>query len=191
MESEHLTERQKKWFASVAAGLHRDTGRTLEQWAEVARTCPHTGSRARVDWLRSEHGLGVNRASTVLWAAFSEQSAGWGDPQLMAALWSEPASRAILEAVQRLAAELPGLVIGQRKGFTAFSRGVQFAAMRPLKGGAARLGLKLDPEVSPRLTAPARKESWSERLTAVIDLSGAEAVASEIGRLLRTAWERG
>ena len=33
--AESLTERQKKWFASVAASLERDTGKSLAQWVEI------------------------------------------------------------------------------------------------------------------------------------------------------------
>jgi hypothetical protein len=33
----HLTERQKKWFASVREGLERDTGKSLEDWVAIAR----------------------------------------------------------------------------------------------------------------------------------------------------------
>jgi hypothetical protein len=54
--AEHLTERQKTWFASIQAGLARDTGRTLEQWVEVARACPETKPQARPKWLKTEHG---------------------------------------------------------------------------------------------------------------------------------------
>ncbi len=188
----NATARQQKWFASVQAGLERDTGKSLDAWVAVARTCPHTMSRARVNWMRTEHGLGVNRALTVLHNAFPEASSGWDDPAaLRARLWTDAGSRAILEAVERAAAGVDDLVVSQRKGYTAFSRQVQFAAMRPLKGGEARLALKLEPDASPRLIAPARKEGWSERLTASVDLGAAAEVDEEIGGLFRLAAERG
>ncbi len=57
-----LTARQQKWFASVQASLERDTGKTLDDWVAIARTCPETRPKARADWLREHHGLGVNRA---------------------------------------------------------------------------------------------------------------------------------
>ena len=189
---EGLTERQKKWFASVQASLERDTGKTLDQWVEIARACPETTPRARTNWLREQHGLGVNRAAHVLSAAFPSDQPGWDDPEgLRAQLWKDPRSLAILQGLEHAAAGLPDLVIGQRKGYTSFSRSVQFAAARPLAGGRARLGLKLPPEASPRLTAPTRKESWSERLTAVVELSDASAVDTEIGDLLAAAHANG
>ena len=189
---EGLTGRQKKWFASVKAGLERDTGRTLEQWVEIARACPETSSRARSRWLREHHGLGANRAAQVLSAAFPSDQPGWDDPEgLRAALWKDPRSLAVLEALEAAAAGLPDLVIGQRKGYTSFSRAVQFAAARPLSGGGALLGLKLDPAASPSLKPPARKESWSERLTAVVELNDASAVDTEVHDLLAAAYANG
>ena len=59
-EPSNLTERQVKWFKSVRDGLERDTGRTLEQWAEVARACPDQAHRARLAWMKAQHGLGQN-----------------------------------------------------------------------------------------------------------------------------------
>ena len=35
-----LSPRQEKWFASVQASLAKNTGKTLEQWVEIAKTWP-------------------------------------------------------------------------------------------------------------------------------------------------------
>lgn len=189
--SGHLTERQQRWFSTVRSNMHAKTGRSLDEWVTIARACPHDKPRARVDWLRSEHGLGVNHAALVLSEAFPSPDS-WDDPvALRATLWADAGSRAILEAIERVAAGVPGLVTGQRKSFTAFSRDVQFAAARPLKGGRALLGLKLSPEASPRLAAPKRKESWSERLTATVELDRPADVDSEISRLFTAASANG
>src|SRR5665213_2145064 len=95
-----LTERQQKWFATVQAGLVSDTGKSLEDWVAIARTCPETRPRARVQWMKDHHGLGMNRASVILSMAFPSGN-GWDDPQAQrGALWADPASRAIFEAVE-------------------------------------------------------------------------------------------
>jgi len=87
--SDHLTERQRKWFASVQASLERDTGKTLDEWVAIAQACPETAPRKRSDWLREHYGLGQNRAAHVLSAAFP--SPGWDDANaLKAALWTDP-----------------------------------------------------------------------------------------------------
>lgn len=188
--AEHLTERQKKWFASVQASLERDTGKSLDQWVEIVRRdCPETRPRARTQWLKAVHGLGVNRAAYILSTAFPE-GPGWDDADaLRAALWTDPASAAILEALQAAVVDFVGLVTGQRKGFTAWSREFQFAAAKPVKGGGAVLGLAVPPDASPRLS-PAKAESWSERLKAKVALAAPTEVDDEIRALLKAAWER-
>lgn len=185
---EHLTERQKKWFASVEASLERDTGKPLADWVAIARTCPESKPRKRVEWLREHHGLGANRIAHILSEAFPPEI-GWDDAQgLKAALWKDPASTAIFEAVATAVADFPGLVTGQRKGFSAWSKNFQFAAVRPIKGGRARLGLCVTPDADPRLVEP-KNEGWSERLKAAITLDTPADVDTTLKCLLKTAFD--
>jgi Domain of unknown function (DUF4287)/Domain of unknown function (DUF5655) len=185
-----LTERQQKWFASVQASLERDTGKTLDEWVAIAKTCPETGSRKQAAWFKANYGLLQNRAMHVLSVAFPSETGGWAEAEtLRNALWTDPASRAILEAVQAAATALPDVVMGQRKQFTAFSREFQFASVKPIKGGKASLGLALTPDADPRLETP-KNEAWSERLKSKLLLENAAAVDASVKALLRQAWER-
>ena len=189
MAEQGLTERQQKWFASVQASLERDTGKTLDPWVAIAKTCPETRPKARADWLREHHGLGINRASHVLSVAFPDETR-WDDADtLRAALWADRAHLAVFEAVESVVGGWPEVVAGQRKGFSAFSRNFQFASLRPHKG-AVRLGLALAPDADPRLAPPTKSEGWSERLTAVAMLAAPAEVDEGLETLLRRAWER-
>jgi hypothetical protein len=185
-----LTERQQKWFASVQASLERDTGKTLDEWVAIARTCPHDKPRARSDWLREHHGLGVNRAAHVLSVAFPSEMR-WDDAgPLRAALWTDPASEAILQALEKAVARLPDHTTGQRKTFTAWSRKVQIAAARPVKGGHAMVGFAVDPGADPRLTPRGKSESWGDRLKGQMLLTSPDQVDASVEALLNQAWER-
>ena len=189
MAEPNLTERQQKWFASVRGSLERETGKTLAQWVAIAKTCPETGHRARLKWLKDEHGLLQNRASHVLSEAF-ESGGGWSEPgALIDALWTDPASRAIFQAIDARTSAMPDAIRTARKGYTAWSRKVQFAAARPVKGGKAMLGLAVTPDINPRLEA-VKNESWSERLKARLSLASPSEVDDDIAALLKTAWER-
>ena len=189
MADAHLTERQRKWFATIREGLQRDTGKTMEEWVAIAHTCPETGHRARLKWFKETHGLLQNRASQVLSEAFEAQMP-WSAPEkLIDALWSDPASRAIFETVNTHADALPDVVRTARKGYTAWSRRVQFAAARPVKGGQVMLGLGLPPEAYARLSVRGSK-SWSERLTSRLALSTPADLDGEVAGLIRAAWER-
>ena len=191
MSDPNMSAWQQKWFATGLANLEKRTGKSLDEWIAIARTCPETKHRARLKWFKDTHGLMQNSASMVLTRAFADEPGkGWSEPDaLRAALWTDPASTAILEAVERVVKALPETANGQRKGYTAWSHKVQFAAVRPVRGGVARLGLALDPEASPRLV-PARNEGWSERLKASVGLASPAEVDAEIEALVRQAWER-
>jgi len=187
-----LTERQQKWFATVRANFETQTGKSLEAWVEILKVCPETTPKAQQAWLKAEHGLGQNHAAHILDAARPNDGPGWDEPaELRAALWKDAGSLAILEAVEAVASGVDDVISGQRKGYTAFSRKVQFAAIRPLKGGRALLGLRLEPETSERLSPSVRKESWSERLSAVVELDSAASADGEIALLFAAAAERG
>jgi hypothetical protein len=187
-DAPHLTEQQRKWMASIRAGLERDTGKSLAEWVAIARTCPHEKQRARERWLKENYGIGVNRASLILGEAFPGRMS-WEEPEkLLDQLWTDPDARAIYDAVAARAMKLEGAISGPRQTFSSFSRKHQFAAARPNKAGV-RLGLAVTPDASPRL-APAGKEGWSERLKSVTVLTRPKDVDAEIGRLLKAAWER-
>ena len=185
-----LTERQQKWFASVQTSLERDTGKTIDEWVAIARTCPETKPRARADWLREHHGLGVNRAAHILSVAFPSEIR-WDDAgPLRAALWTDPASEAILQALEAAVAKLPDITTGQRKSYTAWSRKVQMAATRPVKGGHAIVGFAVEPDADPRLTPRGKSESWGDRLKGQMLLTAPDQVDGSVEALLKQAWER-
>lgn len=140
-----MTARQEKWFASILESMERETGKTLDEWVAIARTCPETKPGARKAWFKAAHGIGTNRASVILGKAFPE-TAHWAEPDnLRDTLWADAGAKAILEAIEAAVADLPGLVAAQRKGFTAFSREFQFASARPVKDVSVRLAWRSNP----------------------------------------------
>lgn len=186
-----LTERQQKWMASVQASMVRDTGKTLDEWVKLAKKCPETAPKKRVEWLREKYGLGVNRAAHILSVAFPSGEPGWDEPEkLLDQLWKEPVGRAVYEAVAKLVRqELPDAIIGPRKTFVSFARKIQFAAILPVKGGA-ELGLPLPQSASKRLS-PMKKRPWAEKHTSILLLSSPKDVDADVKRLLKLAWEKG
>jgi hypothetical protein len=185
-----LTAQQQQWFATVRANLEAETGRTLDAWIAIAKSCPETGQRARLSWLKANYGLGQNRGMQVLDAALGGWR-GWDDPEaLLAALWKEPAGRAIYESVAAEIGSWPGVIVGPRKTFVGFSKAVQFAAIRPVKGGGAALGLPLPPDKHVRLVA-SRKEPWSERNRATLVLALATDWDTEAVGLARRCYNAG
>ena len=188
-ESANLTERQRKYFDSIKASMKAETGRTLAEWVKVAKSCPETRHRARLDWFKTKHGLLQNRASVVLAEAFKSEGAGWDDPDaLIAVLWKDEAARAIYEKIDAAAMKLKGAMRTARKGYTAWSREFQFAAARPAKGGV-RIGLAVDPKADKRLEPAKKSEGWSERLRAATVLAAPQDVDAGLARILKAAAE--
>jgi hypothetical protein len=190
MTDAQRTPRQEKWVASVRASLERDTGKTLEEWVAIAKTCPETKQRAQLKWFKENHGLLQNRAMWVLGEAFGSTSSASEDPQaLIEALWGDPAARALLDAIHAAALALPDTIRTARKSYTAWSREFQFAAARPLKKGGVMVGFALMPDADARLSEP-KNESWSERLKARMELSSVADLDDTVKALLKAAWER-
>jgi predicted transport protein len=184
-----LTERQQKWFAAVRAGLERDTGRSLDDWAKLARACPESRHRARLAWMKATHGLGQNHASMVLNAAFPADATWVQGSKLADALWNNPEQAALFALLRDRIMAMDGVIMGQRKAFTAFSRKVQFAAARPLRSGGLVLGLALEPAGDPRLSAAGRN-GWSERLHSEIRITAPEAIDDHLMNLMTLAHDR-
>ncbi len=184
----NLTERQQKWFASVQASLERDTGRPLDAWVEIVRRdCPETERRKQEAWLKATYGMSMIRAGQIINAVSPEPDL-WEDPAFeRAKLWTDPASTAILTAFEALVASLPDVIPTQRKAFSAWSRKVQFAAMKPMRGGKVMLGLAIASDSEARL-APAKKDSWSERLKSTMVLSS-PADLEGLMPLIEAAWQ--
>ncbi len=156
----------------------------------IARTYPEIKPRAQAAWFKANYGLLQNRAMHVLSVAFPLETGGWAEGDtLRNAFWTDPQSRAILEAVQAVATALPDVIQGQRKQFTAFSREFQFASFKPIKGGNASLGLAITPDTDPRLET-AKNESRSERLKAKLLLENPSQVDALVRSLIKMAWER-
>ncbi len=59
------SDRHQRKRASIAASLPAKTGRTLEEWAEIARAAPTAGFMELVGWLKRECGLGHFQAVRV------------------------------------------------------------------------------------------------------------------------------
>jgi hypothetical protein len=184
----NFTERQAKYFASLRESLQTTTGKSLDEWVAIARTCPETKHRARLKWFKDQHGLLQNRASIVLDGAFGAETSWTRPDDLIDALWVSSASREIYEAIDIHALGLQGAIRTARKGYTAWSRAFQFASARPVRDGSVWLGLALAPGFSPLLEAP-KSEPWSERLKSRLQVRSTEAVDPVVSNLLRSAWE--
>lgn len=189
MPPDGLTPRQRDYRAALAANLKKNTGRPLKAWLAIARSCPQAAPRARLRWFKDTHGLGQNGAMYVLDEFDRKQGKAKPGPEaLRGKLWGEPGTLKILLALEAATGELPEVITGQRKAYTAWSRAYAFAAARPQRG-QVRLGLAVSADADARLQS-ARHEGWSERLKSTLLLGKPGDVNRSVRKLLRAAWEK-
>lgn len=138
-------DRIQQYMASLQANLEKATGKSLTHWVKIARTCPHSRPRDRLNWFKKEHGLGLSRATLVLWKAYGVGSLGSDDPSaLLNRLFSGgfAEQRALYEHVVAFAGRLGKGTVSPRKGFVALYRLKQYGVLKPRKKGLL-LGLAL------------------------------------------------
>ena len=156
-------DRLQEYFASLEANIEKATGRSVEQWVKIAKTCPETKPRARLKWFKEKYGLGENRASLILWRAFGTVSLGDDDPpKPIDALFAKFTElRPVYDKVASFVAKLGGGTLSPRKSYVALYRLKQYGAIKPTKQGLV-IGLAM------------RKYPKTARLIDVKNLGGGE-----------------
>ncbi len=180
--------------ASIINNLVKKTGRSLDEWVELVRTQGPETRKERVQWLKSEHGLGHGQAQAVVSEA--EKDATWSPPTGEALITAQYAGRkAHLRPIyDRLVAEVVALgndvTLDPRKTYVAATRKRQFAVIQPTRQTHVDLGLALqEAEVAGRLEA-AQGIGGSARITHRIALKTPEDVDQDVLGWLRAAYER-
>ncbi len=52
--------------ASYFPSIERTYGRPIEEWLDLVRSSPLEGHKEKVEWLKSEHGLGHGHANAIV-----------------------------------------------------------------------------------------------------------------------------
>lgn len=138
----------QSWSQSVLDSFVRDTGRTVEEWVAIAKSCPETTQRKQLAWFKSEHGLLQNRALHVLSLAFGHMVAmqDQNPEALVDALFAKyPDQRPHYEAILDEVLTWEGVIASARKTYVALNTPKQFAVLFPKKAGL-HIGLALPQE---------------------------------------------
>jgi hypothetical protein len=142
----------QQYMAALEANLEKATGKPLSQWVKIARTCPHTKTRERLNWFKDHHGLGQNRAGLVLWRAFGAEMLGSQDDdpaKLVDNLFAKGFAdqRATYDKVVAFVERLGSGTVSPRKAYVALYRLKQYGAIKPSKNGLlVALALKKYPK---------------------------------------------
>jgi hypothetical protein len=185
-----MTERSAKWMEGVVANCEKNTGRSLEQWARLARGAKLTDAGQARAWARDQ-GLSIVYATAVTQALFSEATSG-DDEALVEGQYSGPkaALRPIYEAVVKAARKLGADVeVMPRKSQVTLSREKSFAVLRAAAKDRVEVLLKLSGTVATKRLVAIPKAMTSDP-THVVRLHALKEVDRELTGWLRAAYQR-
>lgn len=188
------TDKAQAYSPTVLANMERETGKTLEQWVEIALTIPVKGQRNQVAWFKQNHGLMQTRALHVLTAAFPDEYGGWDNPEaLVDALFAKhthllPLYHQILLWALDLG---PDVVASPRKTYVPLVAKKQFAVLMPHKKGLI-LGLAFGATApdSPRLIS-GKALGGGDRVKHHLILEDETAFDAEVKNWLALAYAAG
>jgi Uncharacterized conserved protein len=176
-------------MAAIASNLPSKTGKRLEDWVRLMEEAGPASSKARMDWLKSEHGLGRDTAMTIV-----ELGEGRGNPDpeaLVEAMYAGPKAglRPLYEALLDFALTLAEDVSATPcSTYVPLLRKHTFAIIKPTTRTRIDLGMAL-PGVEPTDRLQVAKGQGSARITHVIGLSNLEDLDDEVKGWLRKAYE--
>ncbi len=182
----------REMHEAVIANLEPKTGRDLAGWLALLREQGPTG-KARVAWLKAEHGLGHGQATTIVREADGGPDFMKGPDALLAAQYADDkaALRPIYEAVVAAATGFGDDVrVEPCSGYVSLLRKRQFAMIKASTNSRVDVGLALsDAPLQGRL-APAKSLGGSDRITHRLPLAGVDEVDAEAVAALRAAYDR-
>jgi hypothetical protein len=174
---------------TMIANLADKTGKTLPQWAGIARKSGFAKHGQIVAYLKSEHGLGHGYANLVA----AEVLGGLATPSADDAVSAQysgaragllPIYEAVISAITGFGTDIE---LAPKKGYVSLRRSKQFGLIQPSTATRVDLGLNLkDTKPSGRLEASG---SFSAMVSHRVKLGSAAEVDRELIGWLRRAYD--
>ena len=187
---------------SVVESMSRRTGRSMEEWVELARLNGPDGEKPCRDWLRTEHGLGGTTAAGVASFLHGDGRLKMDEghylasaPEMVDSMYGGKKAhlRAIHDRVIRLAVQLGDDVrISPTKTTVPLYRQNVFANLKPSTLSRVDLGLSIRqgpiPDGSDRIIDTGGVEK-GDRITCRIPLTSEEDVDDFVANWLGRAYQ--
>jgi Domain of unknown function (DUF4287)/Domain of unknown function (DUF5655) len=134
--------------AAIIANLSTKTGKSLEEWVELIQQTAPSGAKARIGWLKTEHGIGQVTARLLAQHVdghVDDYVDGEADHLLKLFGAESSPMRTAYNALSRAILEAdPGSTLTVCKGYVGIANARQFAVIRS-KGDRLQVGLRLPP----------------------------------------------
>ncbi len=179
-------------LATMIANLQEKTGKSIEQWLDLARTLDEPKHGGLLKRLKADHGLTHGYANMVAHLALKTDAGSMSESvDLVEAQYSgdKAALKPIYDALVALIVDLgPDVELAPKKAYVSVRRSKQFAIIQPTTRTRLDLGLNLkghDPEG--RLEASG---SFNSMVSHRVRLASPADVDATLAGWLRQAYEQ-
>ncbi len=193
----HLYDKSDKmdsYTNSMTETMVKATGKTLEEWVEIARTCPTTKPKERLKWFKETHGIMQNRAMLIFSILDGSPIGGYDNPvALVDALFGKfvtqvPLYQSLILAIK---SGLPASLVLARKTYVTLQRNHTFGVVFPSKQGLT-LGLALAKSSTdyPGLLPITKPIGGSDRMTHYLILTEGDDLKKNLMELITEAYNQ-
>ncbi len=181
---------QQAWD-SMVKNLEAKSGKSIEQWVQIARSAGTSKHGELVKYLKSKQGLTHGYASLVAFRALDGVSRDEpGDDDLVAAQYTgekaplRPICDAVIAAVSRFGKDIE---ISPKKGYVSLRRNKQFAIIQPSTKTRVDIGLNFgDTTPKDRLEASG---NFNAMVSHRVRIGSKPEVDAELVNWLRAAYD--
>jgi hypothetical protein len=174
---------------NMIRNLEDKTGRSLADWATLARGSGHEKHGQIVVWLKGEHGLGHGYANLVALESRGALTLDAPADDALAAVFAgdKAGLRPLYDAIEAWVTALGEVEISPKKANVSLRRSKQFALVQPSTKTRMDLGLQLK-GVAPegRLEASG---SWNSMVSHRVRLETAADFDDAVKAWLKAAWD--
>jgi len=132
------SDRMDQYVHAMEQSMVAATGKTMDEWVTIAKTCPETAYKKRLQWFKERHGIMQNRAIMIFSAAEGKSVVDWDQPEtLFLELFAKYPDQLVLarHVLDWVTTTLPEATLSPRKAYLGIQNKFQFAVLTPTKAG--------------------------------------------------------
>jgi hypothetical protein len=183
-----MAQTPEEGIQSLYRNLEKNTGKSIDEWAAIARNSGIGKHKQIVEYIKSQHGLTHGYANQIALRALaaSTNEAESGDPIAEQYAGAKSALKPLYDSLAAAIAAFGGDVeFSPKKAYVSVRRSKQFAIVQPASG-RVDVGLVLKGEsATPRLEVAG---SFNAMVTHRVRISVAQEIDEELLAWLRAAY---
>ncbi len=186
-----MAKSPEEMAAAMVANMKGQTGRTLAQWMELAKSSGESKHGQIVKHLKTEHGLGHGYANLVAAKTLEGPGGAKSGDDLVGAQYAgkkeglRPIYDAVIAAVGKLGKDVE---VSPKKTYVSLRRSKQFALVQPSTATRVDIGLCLKGDAPTDRLEDAG--SWNGMVSHRVRVTDAMQVDAELKRWLKEAYGR-